>query len=298
MAGTSLWCDARRAQAMCFVSHAQHGRQIAHHQLLATPATLALLGTEVARAPGHLPVPYRKRFTVGAMQLDLLPNGQGLGTAALYAMWQGRMVAYLGRPRLVANIWGQAAELRAADAVCIDIGDGLREASAPVATAAQLVARVAERVAAAGAGNGRGPIAVTCPSLLAVYELGQGLINDGVAVYAPPRLRRPSLVGGPVWVAAAREAAVKISLAPAGAMSSAGTTASHDISIGGGAGAGWRAAWPNALSLAELREAIEQTKAREVYLTGTDARTVEAVAAALGRGVLALAPPWQTSLFS
>src|SRR4051812_1616684 len=80
LAGTAIWCDARRTRAVCFASSADARERPGHGQLIATAETLALLG---ASGGAHLAVPWRRPFTLGTVRLELAPSGHGRGGAAL-----------------------------------------------------------------------------------------------------------------------------------------------------------------------------------------------------------------------
>ncbi|HVV84324.1 MAG TPA: hypothetical protein VHE35_14725, partial [Kofleriaceae bacterium] len=93
LAGTAIWCDARRARAICFASAADALERPGHGQLIATAETLALLGVA---GDAHLPVPLGRSFTLGTVRLELAPSGHGRGGAALAAEVGGRRVFYAG----------------------------------------------------------------------------------------------------------------------------------------------------------------------------------------------------------
>ncbi|HEX3766478.1 MAG TPA: hypothetical protein VHW23_47620 [Kofleriaceae bacterium] len=114
--GTPLWCDARRRREVCFLSSADRAGRTGHGQLIGTAITLALVD---APGPGHLAVPLRQRFTLGTVRLELIPSGRGFGAAALHADVAGRTVLYAGAVRTSTGGVGDAAELRACDAVVV-----------------------------------------------------------------------------------------------------------------------------------------------------------------------------------
>jgi hypothetical protein len=128
VAGTPIWCDARRARDLCFVSAADRVGRAGHGQLIATAATLAQLGA----APGpHLAVPYRRPFTLGTLRLELMPSGHALGADAAYpwsnAADRGRLLA------LIAATGAARVYLtgRSAEAVAHALGAPARVLAAP-----------------------------------------------------------------------------------------------------------------------------------------------------------------------
>ena len=116
LTGTPIWCDARRRRDVCFLSSADRVGRTGHGQLIGTAITLALLD---AVGHGHLAVPLRQRFTLGTVRLELIPSGRGFGAAALHADVAGKTVLYAGAVRTSAGGVGDAAELRACDAVVV-----------------------------------------------------------------------------------------------------------------------------------------------------------------------------------
>jgi len=75
LTGTPIWCDARRRRDVCFVSAADRVGRAGHGQLIATPATLALIGASAEE--GHLAVPVPRPFTLGTPRLQPIPAGRG-----------------------------------------------------------------------------------------------------------------------------------------------------------------------------------------------------------------------------
>jgi hypothetical protein len=116
LTGTPIWCDARRRRDVCFLSSADRVGRTGHGQLIGTAITLALVD---ATGPGHLAVPLRQRFTLGTVRLELIPSGRGFGAAALHADVAGKTVLYAGAVRTSTGGVGDAAELRACDAVVV-----------------------------------------------------------------------------------------------------------------------------------------------------------------------------------
>src|SRR5262245_57711374 len=132
--GTSIWCDARRARDVCFVSAADRPVRASHGQLIATRETLVLL----ASASGnHLAAPYGRPFTLGAVRLELVPTGHALGAAALWIEHGGRRLLYAGAIAGGRHVGlGAPAELRTCDALVIDAPYGTKEHRFPPATEA------------------------------------------------------------------------------------------------------------------------------------------------------------------
>ena len=98
IAGTHLWCDARRARTLSFVSHAGQPLPGPHRQLLCTERTLRLLSLGEKDAPKDaLQSPYSRPFSLGGLRLELFPSGYLPGAASLLLSLPGeRKVAYVG----------------------------------------------------------------------------------------------------------------------------------------------------------------------------------------------------------
>jgi len=107
LTGTPIWCDARRRRDVCFVSSADRVPRGGHGQLIATPTTLALVGTSADA--GHLGVPLRRPFTLGTLRLELIPSGRCLGAAALHVDARGRTALYAGPVRTADAPAGEPA---------------------------------------------------------------------------------------------------------------------------------------------------------------------------------------------
>ncbi len=114
--GTSVWCDARRARAVCFVSSADRTGRAGHGQLIATSETLALLG---ARTDAHLSAPTGRPFTLGTVRLELVRSGWCVGAAALAVDAGGHRVLYAGAVAPHGTGLGGAAELRRCDTLVV-----------------------------------------------------------------------------------------------------------------------------------------------------------------------------------
>jgi putative mRNA 3-end processing factor len=297
LTGTPIWCDARRRRDVCFLSSADRAGRSGHSQLIATAATLALIG---ARDKGHLAVPLRQRFTLGTVRLELIPSGRGLGAAALYADVTGRTVLYAGAVRTTAGGAGEAGEVRSCDAVVVAAPYGAPDhrfpplAGAIEATIEWARAQLAE---------GRRPVLLV-DALLDGLEVASRLAADGIAIAGARALRDAAqriadlvpAIAAPgreprtiVWLDADREGLVR-SLGDrpfATALVSA-------RAAGGFAGSDAGFAWATAADRPQLLGWIESTGAREVFVTGACA---ESIVAALGPRARVIGPPHQMSLF-
>ncbi|HTR49125.1 MAG TPA: hypothetical protein VMJ10_00380 [Kofleriaceae bacterium] len=271
--GTPIWCDARRRRDVCFASSAERvgkARAAAHGQLIGTRETLALLDA----GAGHLAVPLRKPFTLGTLRLELIPSGRGIGAAALYVDLGVRRVLYAGAIR--TSGCDAPAEVRACDAVVVAVpADAARLPT--IGEAAARVTKWAKSQLAAG----KRPI-VAADSIVDALEVAAQLDVKLACSRA-------------LCDAAARVGAMKLRTTGDVQLRVAGDRArTGDGPIARVALAGGDFTWPFAATRAQLLAWIEQSGAREVYLTGERA---EAIAGVLGPRARVLGPPQQMTLF-
>ena len=328
--GTPIWCDARRRRDICFLSSADRRGPIAgggHGQLIGTPITLALIG---ARDMGHLAVPLRQRFTLGTLRLELIPSGRGFGAAALHVDITGKTVLYAGAIRPSTGGVGDAAELRACDAVVVAAPYGEPHHRFPPLgaaieatiewTRAQLAVgqrpvllvdslldglEVASRLGASGVAVAGGRALREAGQRIADLVPGPQIAGGSIAIGSSitPRTVRASDPGSgiPAIATPGREprAIVWLDADRAGLARALGersfTTALVSARASAGT-AGYDAgfAWAAAADRAQLLDWIEATGARDVFVTGACA---EAIVAALGVGARVLGPPRQMPLF-
>lgn len=185
LTGTPIWCDARRRRDVCFLSSADRVGRTGHGQLIGTAITLALAD---ASGPGHLAVPLRQRFTLGTVRLELIPSGRGFGAAALHADVAGKTVLYAGTVRTSAGGVGDAAELRACDAVVVAAPYGEPHHRFPPLAGAIAAAIDWTRAQLAA---GRRPVLVV-DSVLDGLEVASRLAAEAIAIAGGRALREAS----------------------------------------------------------------------------------------------------------
>jgi hypothetical protein len=300
VSGTPIWCDARRRRDVCFASAADRVAR-GHGQLIATPDTLALVGT---RGDGDLAVPTRRRFTLGTLRLELIPSGRGIGAAALHVDVAGKTVLYAGAVRTAAGS-GEPAEVRACDALVVGAPFGEPHHAFPsIADVAAEVrawatARLADRpVLVVDSVVDALEVVVWLPEL--AFAAGKP-VRDAVDRVARPDdasrattdvLVRIGTVAIPALAApSARHARVTIRIAGERASDAGPRALVSGRAIDGHAGFAAGFAWASAAGHRDLLAWIAQTGARQVYVTGPCA---DAIARATGGHVLG--PPTQMQL--
>ena len=148
--GTPIWCDALRTRDICFVSSAHALGNPRHGQLIASAATLTLLGPPTTGT--RLPVPYGRPFTLGAVRLELIRSGHGLGGASLLLEVDGYRVLYAAAVCPEGGGLGGTAESRACDTLVLGAHYGDPSFRfPPVADEIENVAQFVARSTAAGA---------------------------------------------------------------------------------------------------------------------------------------------------
>lgn len=300
LTGTPIWCDARRRQDICFVSSVERVPRTGHGQLIATPMTLALLGS----SEGHLGVPPRQRFTLGTVRLELIPSGRGFGAAALHADIAGRRVLYANTVRTVAGGAGDAAEVRACDALVVGAPFGEPHHVFPPIT------RVIDEAAAwakAQLAADRRPV-LFVDGVLDGLEVAHSLHARGVAVSAARTIRDAATRGklaaigsvgkeprAVIWLDSDHAGLAKAVTAGAARAMGFATALASGRAIEGGAGYDAAFLWSTAADRAQLLAYIEAASARSVFVTGACA---DAIAAALGPRACVIGPPQQMALFT
>jgi putative mRNA 3-end processing factor len=298
LSGSPIWCDARRRRDVCFVSSADRVGRAGHGQLIATPITLALLGAEA----GHLAVPIHKPFTLGTTRLQLIPSGRGLGAAALHVDFGGRTVLYAGAIRTVHPV--EPGEVRACDAVVVAAPIG--EPHHKLLALSTIADRVAEWCTAQLAA-GRAPVLVV-DNVLDGLEVASRLVDEDMVVAASRGIRDAALrVRGHASVPAIRAPGreptvvirtetdrVKLAEGVKSATALVSLRALDPRKDGTLPGFDALYAWPFASTKKQLLEWIEQSRAKDIFITGACADTI---AETLGPRARVLGPPRQMALF-
>ena len=310
LAGSAIWCDARRARAVCFASAADALERAGHGQLIASGETLALIGAGDA----HLAVPFGRPFTLGTVRLELVPSGHGRGGAGLSADLGGRHVFYGGAMNPAGGGLGGPAELRPCDTLVLVAPWGEPHHAFPAPAAA-----TGAIVDACGRALDEDAVAVVLvDDALAGLELATILHERGVAVGAhraivtlARRLAEAKLPAPPLTRAAARRRALVWPLddharlgaalrgLPARVVVASGRAVEPGFVDALAAGRDRRQVEAVAWSLAGDREALiglaRSSGASDVVLVGAGA---EPLAEALGPRARVLGPPRQMPLFA
>jgi hypothetical protein len=304
--GTAIWCDARRARDVCFVSSADRVVRAGHGQIIATRETAAQLGGAVGE---QLTVPYRRPFTLGAVGLELMPSGHALGAAALWVEHGGRRTIYAGPMAARHHGLGEPAEIRACDALVIaaPYGRKVHAFPSPTDAAAQLVAWAVDVarnavpvVLVTSIGKGLDVAAALTAGGLdvvahrAIHHTAQRLRTAGIATPAVHRAGKRVAAGRAlVWSLRDRARLDGIEVTPRKVALVSGLAVERDAVAAASCDVAF--AWSNSADRDELIGLVRASAASQVFVTG---RCADDIVRALGGSARRLGPPEQMSLFA
>ncbi|HVZ71893.1 MAG TPA: hypothetical protein VHJ20_05900 [Polyangia bacterium] len=318
MNGTIVACDASAGSDVIFLSQAsaldarafralpraRHGR----HRILTTETTLARLGAAGERLRPHaLLAGFGRPFALGELRLELFPSGHAPGAASLLCERAGARAVYAGVVGPTAQ-----AEVRPADALCLDAATGARRFvfPAPEEARATIVTRVKEASAA-----GRAPVVLVEPE--PALALAAALVDAGLAVrsarpfmqaaaaHARAGLAAPTLARFDgalrasevlLWPPAERDAARLGALASPFVVLA--TADAADPAAVTNARAELGVALSDRAGFDELLRYVEATGAREVALVRASGDELAVALRARGVDVYPVGPPRQIALFA
>jgi len=312
VAGTAIWCDARRARELCFVSRADRVAGSRHGQLIATRESFALMGRKGrgADSDSELAVPLGRPFSLGTLRLELFCSGSALGAAALAVDTGERRVVYAGAIHPRGGGLGGAGEQRACDVLVVSAHHGAPVYSFPPLDVA--LAEVADACRAA-----RGAAVLLVPGWLEGLDLASALERAAVGEvvahrsihHAAQRLRAAGQqaiavrragrlhAGQVVLWPLARRGALAATALPAGSRVILVSGDAVDPGAIARARADSGVAWSTEADHAALCRYIDETRARAVYLLGRHADAMARELDRPGRTARPLAAPQQMSLF-
>lgn len=93
LTGSILWCDCDRRRELVFLSHAHADFIGKNRRILATDKTVKIL-TRASGKVEALTSPYKRRFTLGPLSLEMHPAGHVLGSAQLLIERNNRRIVY------------------------------------------------------------------------------------------------------------------------------------------------------------------------------------------------------------
>lgn len=93
--GTELWFDSKKKTELSFISSADIDKFTSPEKIIATPETIKLLEKKL-RKPVLLSCPYNRPFTLGNLQVELIPSGHMLGSAQMIVDKGDKTLIYAG----------------------------------------------------------------------------------------------------------------------------------------------------------------------------------------------------------
>jgi len=117
VAGSILWLDSPRLAELCFMSHALLKPGGPHRKLILSERTNQLM----EKPPGGriLAVPFFRRFSVGALVLQLVPSGYLPGAAQLLIERDGQRMVYSSDFCLLERITAERAQPQPAEVLIL-----------------------------------------------------------------------------------------------------------------------------------------------------------------------------------
>ncbi len=311
LAGTVLWFDCERKNALSFLSHAHAEFAGKNRRILATEKTVRILSRGAGKLDA-LTSPFRRPFTLGPLLLELHPAGHVLGSAQVLVERDGRRVVYTSDVLTRGSLTAERARAVPCDAIALPATYGLpmyrfpdraevaagivrfverclEDAATPVLIAEQIgLAQEVMRIL--GEAGHRMRVHGSIYEVAKVYvELGVSLPNvrrfggsparDEVVIF-PPILRKH---------AAIRKLKKYRTAIISGRAVEPGFAFVQRVDE----------AFPlaDAVDHAELHAFVAETGARDVYLTGGHVEEFRAELRAKGLRVFPLVPPVQLALF-
>jgi putative mRNA 3-end processing factor len=121
---TDLWFDAKREVPLSFISNAEFNKFAPHKKIIATPQTIRLLGKKI-RNSVVLACPFNRPFSLGRVQVELLPSGSMLGSSQISVDYDGKNVVYTGDLRLRSSETSERVRPKQCDILVIKCTYGL-----------------------------------------------------------------------------------------------------------------------------------------------------------------------------
>ncbi len=109
--GTDLWFDSVKKAKFSFISSANVGRFSPPEKVIATPETIRLLDKKIKKSVA-LACPYKRPFTIGNVQVELIPSGYIPGSSQIVVNKDDDTIIYTGEINLRESLTATAAEIK------------------------------------------------------------------------------------------------------------------------------------------------------------------------------------------
>ena len=97
--GTGLWFDSKKKAGLSFISSADIDRFTPSEKIIATPETIKFLFSKIKKSI-VLACPYYRPFTLGNLQVELVPSGHMLGSSQMIVNKGNKTLLYTGEINL------------------------------------------------------------------------------------------------------------------------------------------------------------------------------------------------------
>jgi Cft2 family RNA processing exonuclease len=128
--GTDLWFDSKKRVRFSFLSNANVNHFVPHEKVIATPQTLRLLGDRIKNSV-VLACPFNRPFTLGKVQVELIPAGYILGSSQVVVEIDGKRIIYTGDFKLRHTETAEMAEVKRCDILIMKCTYGLPKYAFP-----------------------------------------------------------------------------------------------------------------------------------------------------------------------
>lgn len=124
--GTGLWFDSKKKAGLSFVSSANLQKFTPPEKIISTPETIKFLEKKIRKSI-VLSCPYSRPFTLGSIQIELVPSGHMLGSSQIVVNKGERTLIYTGNLNLKSLPTTQKAAVRKCDVLVLKTRYGLPE---------------------------------------------------------------------------------------------------------------------------------------------------------------------------
>jgi Cft2 family RNA processing exonuclease len=122
--GTDLWFDSTKRALFSFLSNANVTEFVPHEKVIATPMTIKLSEKKVKNSV-VLVCPFNHPFSLGKVQVELIPAGYILGSSQIVIDLDGKRIIYTGDFKLRQSETAEPAQIKRCDVVIMKCIYGL-----------------------------------------------------------------------------------------------------------------------------------------------------------------------------
>ncbi|MBI2487351.1 MAG: hypothetical protein HYW01_10425 [Deltaproteobacteria bacterium] len=122
--GTDLWFDSTKKALFSFLSNANVTEFVPHEKVIATPKTIKLSEKKVKNSV-VLVCPFNHPFSLGKVQVELIPAGYILGSSQIVIDLDGKRIIYTGDFKLRHSDTAEPAQIKRCDIAIMKCTYGL-----------------------------------------------------------------------------------------------------------------------------------------------------------------------------